>query len=268
MKSRTIALAIAGMAAACPMVAQAQISASIGFDYAEGKYGTPDKTSSVTIPVSIKYESGPWTFRASLPYMSTNGTFSRDQGTTTIDCRRSGSECTTTTTTTTTVAKRTEAGMGDLTLGVFRNIVETKGGLLVDLGVKAKLATADEKKTLITTGENDYSVQADVFQSLTRDFSLLGTLGIMKKGDTDTLDYRDPVFVSLGASLALGGGGSVGAAWDFRQKTTPNGDPISEVSLYYTAKFSADRKLNLYVLTGLADGSPDFGGGIVFSQRF
>jgi hypothetical protein len=272
MKPRIIALAIASLAVACPWTVQSQTSASIGIEYSEGKYGSADKTSSITVPVSIKHEAGAWTFKASIPYMWSEGAFSRDAGVPSDCLRRSGTEiddeCVAAAGGGGAGGKERQSGIGDLTLGVFRNVVETKGGLLIDLGVKAKLATADKKKTLLTSGENDYAVQIDLMQSLNRDLSLLGTLGFLKKGDTPTVDYSDPIFGSLGASLALGGGGSVGVAWDFREKTTALGDPISEVSLFYTTKLGADRKLNVYVLTGLSDGSPDMGGGVVFTQRF
>lgn len=39
----------------------------------------------------------------------------------------------------------------------------SKSGIGLDLGGKIKFATADSKKCLLTTGETDYSVQADLY---------------------------------------------------------------------------------------------------------
>lgn len=261
----------AALATAClfvPPSASAQeppplTTVSIGLDYAEGDYGTPEKTATISMPVAIKHENGRWTFRASIPYVWTEGTFSREAG---VPLDVSGRQDATQVQVTTT--KQEQSGVGDLTLGVFYNVLETRSGLLVDTGVKAKLATADKANTLITSGESDYSVQVDVLQSLSRSFSVFGTLGWTKKGDSATINYQDPLYGSLGGSLSFGEAGTLGAAWDFREKTTAAGDPVSEVTAFYTFRLPGNRRLQVYVVEGLSDGSPDSGIGAVLSQRF
>ncbi|HET6720800.1 MAG TPA: hypothetical protein VFH22_14195, partial [Rhodocyclaceae bacterium] len=59
-----------------------------------------------------------------------------------------------------------------------------------------------------------------------------------------------------------------GAAWDYRQKVVTNGDPISELSVFYSYRFDPHNKVQFYVVKGLADGSPDFGGGAVLSHSY
>src|SRR5258705_1572146 len=44
-----------------------------GFDYTTGKYGTSEKTEILYVPLSGKYETGPWTFRAVVPYIRITG---------------------------------------------------------------------------------------------------------------------------------------------------------------------------------------------------
>lgn len=276
MKQRLISLAVAGAAVALSAPTHSQTTVGIGIDYAEGKYGTDQKTTATSVPVSIKYETGRWTFKAGIPITTAEGTFSREAG---VELRGDGTIDDNGGDeggggggggggTTTTVATKRESGLGDLTLGAFYNVLETKSGLLVDVGAKAKIATADKAKTLITNGENDYSVQVDVLQSVGRSVAVFASLGYTKRGDSATVDYRDPLYGSLGGSLSVGTGGSLGAAWDFREKVTKNGDPISEVSVFYSVKLGGDRKFQVYAVTGLSDGSPDAGGGVVFSQRF
>lgn len=157
------------------------------------------------------------------------------------------------------------SGPGDLTVGVFRHVLNADVGL--DVGVKAKFATADRDKELITSGENDYSLQADAWRASGR-LLLFASLGYTRKGDPPGGEFRDPLYGSLGLSTSLPGRNSVGLAWDFRERVTAGGEPISEVTLFYTRRLDASDRLQFYALHGLADGSPDLGGGVVFSRAY
>jgi hypothetical protein len=230
-------------------------TASVGVDYSQGDYGSDETTRTLALPVTVKHHTADWLFRATLPYVWAEGTFSRDLG---VDISNNPLVAT---------DKRTEAGPGDLTVGVFHHLVNSQRGLAADVGVKVKFATADKSKELLTSGKNDYSLQADVFQPWRR-FSLFATLGYTRKGDPEGVDYHDPFYGSLGSSMSLAGRDSLGIVWDFRQRVTPRGDPISELTLFYTHHLSATDKLQVYGLQGLADGSPDLGGGLVFSRAY
>lgn len=267
MTDKKTAVLFAVLAVAVPVAAQdakGRTTVGVGFDYAEGRYGTPDKTTSVSLPVSIKHERGPWTLRASLPYVWTEGTFSRETG---VDLSGNG-DPEDGPAPGTVVVKQKQSGPGDLTLGASYNFLETRDGLYLDAGFKAKIATADKADTLITSGENDYSLQLDAFRQLGRTAAVFATLGLTKKGDSATIDYRDPIYGTLGGSLNFGAAGTLGAAWDFREKTAAGGDPVSEVSLFYSFRLDAERRLQVYVVGGLSDGSPDSVVGAVLSQRF
>ena len=231
------------------MSAESTTSISLGADYTSGKYGDTETTESASFPLSLKHETGAWTFRASLPFVMTEGVFARDQGGTT----KSG--------------LRNEKGIGDLSLGVSYNLINLPNGTGVDIGAKAKIATADKANTLISSGENDYSGQIDVFRSFTRS-SVFATLGYTQKGTPSGVTYTNPLYVTLGASLMAAPGHTLGMAWDFRQKLTSAGDPVSEVSAFYSLKLSPTKKMQLYGIRGLSDASPDFGGGVVLTSIF
>lgn len=228
---------------------------SVGIDLSQGDYGGEETTRTLALPVTIKYDTAAWLLRATLPYVWAEGTFSRDLGVDVSDDPLGATE------------KRTEAGLGDLTIGAFHHLLDTPDGLALDLGVKAKLATADKDKELITSGKNDYSLQADAFRSWRR-VLLFATLGYTRKGDPQGIDYRNPFYGSLGFSMPLTGRNSLGVAWDFRQKVTSRGDPISELTLFYNQRLNATDRLQFYALQGLVDGSPDLGGGVVFSRTY
>ena len=265
MKKHASSLLLISTLCATPVLSEtaSRTTVGLGMDYTSGHYGSTQLTESLTLPISIKHENGPWSLKASLPWVSTTGTFSRDAGVT--ECHKSGTVCTTTTTT--TQQSTTESGMGDLTLSAFRNLVDTPDGFLFDAGLKAKLATADKTKTLISSGENDYSIQGDFAQSIGKSGSLISSVGWTKKGDTATSNFLNPLYGTFGASVSFDAG-TLGATWDFRQKTTKKGQPVSEVSLFYSARLSVSRRLQIYVLKGLAEGSPDQGGGLAWSNRF
>lgn len=237
-------------------------SVSVGVDVASGDYGTPETTDTYSLPVSIKHETGPWTLRASIPFVHVEGNFSRDQGAAVDDrgnlvdddlpVASSG---------------RSQSGIGDLVVAAHYTLINNPDGYSFDVGGKAKLATADKDKTLITSGENDYSVQVDFYRSLPS-VALFATLGYTIKGEPAGVSYKDPVYGSLGFSVPLGTGKSLGAAWDYRQKVLTNGDPINELSGFFGMKFDPHNKMQVYVVYGLSDGSPDYGGGVVLTHTY
>jgi hypothetical protein len=227
-------------------LANAATSMSLGVDYASGDYGGADTNGTLSVPISLKHTAGAWTLRASLPYVRTE--INRD------DPRNPA-------------VKRTESGIGDLTVGASYALIDNPDGYSFDIGGKTKLATSDKAKTLITTGENDYSLMVDVFRSFTN-MAVFGTLGYSVKGEPAGVRYKSPFFSSLGVSMPLKSGHTLGAAWDYRQALTNTGDPISELTAFYSMKISPTNKMQFYGVVGLSDGSPDLGGGIVLTHTY
>ena len=222
---------------------------SVGVDYSEGKYGEPVKSRTTTVPLVIKHETGPFTFKANIPWVTATGT------------RSGGGDRA-------TLIKQTESGLGDVTLSGFYTAYTNNTAMFgIDIGGKIKFATADKSKTLLTTGENDYSLQGDVYKSF-GPTTLFGTLGWTKKGDPDFVDFRDPWYTTLGVSYRVGAATALGASYDYRQKVTSRGDPVSEASLFLTHKFTKQLKMQAYLVGGFSDASPDFGAGAVISAGF
>ena len=48
-------------------------SLGIGVDYSSGDYGSDTTTKILSVPLSAKYETGDWTFKASLPWLRVQG---------------------------------------------------------------------------------------------------------------------------------------------------------------------------------------------------
>ncbi len=306
--TRLIALSLA----CAPAAAFSQVSVSTGAEFTSGKYGDPEKTDSWTVPIGVKYEAGPWTFRLVVPWVHIKGTANRETGETiaslvnastasqfirgdgTNECLVSGNGqpednppagCPTASTSTTsstpivTRAAQTQSGLGDVTASAFVTVLDpAKSVVGLDLGSKIKLATADRDKCLITTGENDYSGQADFYQTFGK-FSPYLSVGWTRKGDPELRDatctklggrinFRNPWYAGIGFSYKFTDATSAGLSYDFRNKLLPGSDPVSEASLFVAQKLTPNLKLQIYGIAGFSDISPDWGLGATVGYTF
>ena len=256
MNSRVRLLALAA-ALAVPAMATAAgtLSMSIGLDYSSGEYGGEDSTDTWVVPLIGKYESGPLTLKLSLPYIRTTGPgdvvgIGGDH----VPAPGAADET------------RTESGIGDLVATAGYAVLDGSNGYLLDVIGKVKLQTADEDKGL-GTGETDFAVQLDGATSL-GSTTLFGTLGWKKYGDPSGIDYKDPIYASLGAGYRLNPATTVGGSYDWREKVTSSGDEISEVTLFVSYKLDPQWKLQGYLIKGFSDASPDIGGGAIVTHMY
>ncbi len=230
-------------------MAQSRTSVGVGLDYAEGDYGESQTSTTWQVPVTVRHETGPLMLKLNLPYVRSSGVAAAGGD------RRSATD-------------ETQSGLGDITASAMYNVLYDKSaGFGVDAGGKIKFATADDSKELLTTGENDYSLQLDAFKAIA-DTTLFGTLGWTKKGDPAGVDFRNPWFASVGFSNKLSDANSWGASYDYRQKLTSGGDPISEAMLFVAHRYSKEWRMQAYALAGFSDASPDFGLGAFVGYDF
>lgn len=246
---RNYARTFAGTLLCVALPGAAQTTVSLNLDYAEGKYGETTKSRSWTMPLIVKQQFGDFAFKLNMPYVWATGTAA------------SGGDRF-------SVARQSQEGFGDVVASVTYDLFSHKAsGLEVDIGAKAKFATAEKRNDLITTGKNDYSLLAGALAPF-GNTTAFATLGWTKKGDPAGVDYRDPWFTSIGFSHRLNQALSVGAMYDFRQKVTAHGDPVSEATLFVERKFSGQYKLQGYLVRGFSHSSPDIGAGATLSFRF
>lgn len=240
-------LAVLGLAVCTPVAAQTTVSLNV--DYAEGKYGDTEKSTSWTIPLIIKQQIGDFGLKLYLPYVRATGT------------AISGGDRF-------TLTKQTQEGFGDAVLTLTYDFVgNAASGLVIGVGSKTKLPTADKENDLLTTGKIDQSLLLDVLYPL-GESSAFAVVGRTKKGDPDGVDYRDPWFSTLGFSHRLSDAVNLGAMYDYRQKLTASGDPVSEATLFVERKFAERYKLQGYLVRGFSDASPEAGAGLTLSTRF
>jgi len=239
---------------AAPVLAQASgLRVTTGIDYTSGDYGTGRSGWTLTVPVMVKYETGPVTLRVTVPYVRTKGC-NRDVG----FCSAQGDV--------------TQSGLGDTVVSGFYNLLDPRAAAIgVDVGLKLKLVTADRSKDLITTGNNDYSLQADAYKTYER-VTLFGTIGWTLKGDIrardsvnadrfETFDPKDPWYASAGGTYRLTDATRVGLAYDWRERLFSGSKPISEATVFVSHKLTRNWRLQGYGLTGFSRTSPDWGLG-------
>ncbi|AIL63674.1 hypothetical protein [Pseudomonas alkylphenolica] len=246
----TLTLFTGLLASICVPAVADTFSTAIGLDYSSGDYGTETTSEIWYVPVVGKYETGPMTYKVTVPWLRiTNPEVGPDGDPLPGGCRD------------------VESGLGDTVASAGYALLDgSEGGVLVDLIGKVKFPTADEDQCL-GTGETDYSAQVD----LARTFGPVtgfATLGWKKFGDPPDSDFDDPVFASLGFATPVAVRTTAGASYDWRQKVVSTGSQIQELTLFVTHKLNQQWKVQLYAVKGFSDASPDAEGGLMVFHAF
>lgn len=228
-------------------LADGNFTVKTGIDYTSGKYGTNTRTEITAIPFIGTYETGNWTFKASIPYVRITGSDNVIAGVGAVGR------------TTTTV--RTDTGLGDLTTAAtYSFMIDPKSQFGVDVTGKVKWGTANSDRGL-GTGENDFWILVDPYTKL-GNVTYFGGIGYGMLGSSDTLKLKDVVSANAGFSYKLDQQASVGAMLDYRSRSTDTGFAQREVTGFYSRKLGGGYKLQAYATKGFADGSPDWGAGM------
>jgi len=231
-------------------------SVAVGAEYSTGKFGGTETTDTLYIPVVVRYETGPWVLKATVPWLRITG-----------PGNVIGAGADRVVVPGVTAARRTESGLGDIVLSGFYNVLdERKGGLGLDVGAKVKLPTADDQKGL-GTGELDYAAQMDFFKPFDAT-TLFGSIGYRVYGDPAGTTLKDVFYTSIGASYRMSSQQSVGVAYDYRPAIVDGGGKVSEATLFWSNRLSPQWKLQVYGVVGFADASPDAGIGALLERRF
>ncbi len=225
---------------------------STGLDYTSGKYGSQTRTETWVIPLSLKYRTDDWYVRAATSFQHMLG-----DGNVTADGDPLGGSGNST----------SVSGMGDLMLGaaytLFDDATRPVG---LDIGGKIKFGTASTSKSL-GTGEDDYALFAEIYKSLGRWAPYLN-LGYKWKCDPDGIEYRNVWFGSVGTQYRMTSTLSAGGSYDWQQAVTASGARVSEAVLFLNIKVNTENRMNLYVVGGFSEGSPDWGSGVMYSHLF
>lgn len=229
-----------------------------GMDYSIGKYGGSESTEIWYVPVTAKFESGASTFKLTLPYLRITAPIGGNLiG---IDSQGhpiyGGSG-----------TRETHEGQGDAVASYIHGLFEHPvKGFLLDLGAKAKLATADAAKGL-GTGKNDYTAMADLYY-LAGAWTPFLSLTYRVTGAPAGSNLKNVWGGTLGLGYRQSSANSLGLMWDTRQASTASGVASSEATAYWVRKFGGGTKLQAYAVKGFSDGSPGWGLGAMFGKTF
>lgn len=268
MKTKSLALAsIAALAASVNASADAGSSVSVGFDYSSGKYGTDTTTQIWSVPFTYGYQSDRWLFKLIVPYIHVSGSGNVIPGLGGTDNGnphgrgRNGSGVPTTDT------AGSASGLGDVVASATYTLVPDKAtGFGLDLTGKVKFGTADEDQGL-GSGQNDYTVALDAYHGLGA-WTVFGGASYVMLGDSAFLQLDDVFGANVGASYKIDEVSSWGAEYDYRQKVSDTSGTRSELTAFYNHKVGDNAKLQAYLLSGLSNGSPDWGGGLSLKYGF
>lgn len=250
---RRMAAFCAGVALACAAQAQeSPLTLGAGLHYSSGDYGTGSTTRITALAATARYETGPWVYRATVPYLRIDGESAVIPG---VGPVRGAS------------SRRTESGLGDIVLGAtYAAYYDPATTLGLDLTGKLKLATADEAKGL-GTGEHDVVFLVELYRTFER-VTGFGGIGYHVLGDAPGQPLDNAWSANLGASYKLDERDSAGLSLDGRQRVVPGGARQRELTGFFTRKLDRFWKAQAYALIGLADGSPDWGFGLSAARPF
>lgn len=229
------------------------LSLETGAHYNTGNYGTAIPTRIKSVPLTIGYESLPWTLKLTIPYISISGADNVIAGLGSLP--------------NTTPLTRTASGLGDIvaaaTYNIYNNGISRLG---IDLTAKIKLGTGDRERGL-GTGKNDYGTQVDLYQNTDR-WTFFGSLGYSIMGSSELIPLADVFNAGIGATYALGAANIAGLMFDYRQKESPTNPSQRELTVFLTHKIDKTWKTQTYLLKGFSDGSPEWGGGLSVTYVF
>ncbi|MFO7594314.1 MAG: hypothetical protein R6X15_09765 [Pseudomonadota bacterium] len=260
MKRFALTAVAAALTLILPAVSQAGFSLTSGAEYTRGDYGTDTDTSIWYVPFTMGYAGENSFFSVTVPYVYVDGS---TEVTGVRSTQLPGMGGAKQDTTTTTIEERTDDGLGDIQLRAsYQLLGETANRPWLGVTGKVKLGTADEDKYL-GTGENDYSVQLDMAKG-----PVDGYIGYLVLGDTDTNDYDNAFFGAVGYTISAKRNWKVRPEFYAEQEVLNDVDPVREFSVTFSTPLESNRRVNLYLIKGLSDSSPDWGAGVMVTTSF
>ncbi|MNM36659.1 hypothetical protein D3C81_473740 [compost metagenome] len=240
-----------------------------GFDYSSGDYGSDTTTEIVSVPVTANWRYGNFNARVSVPWwrvsgdpnvlpeigdVNNNNPLGRGRLPLIGGAGQPSAEN----------QRGTASGLGDVVAAMAWTVpLGASSGL--DLGVNAKIATADEDKGL-GTGSNDYGATLDAY----RDFDgtlLFGGIGRTKLGSAEYIALKEHVdSVNLGLSQRLGKG-RIGAMVEQRSASTHDREDRRDATVFY-ARGTNSGRVQFHASRGFTDGGSKWGAGVSISTGF
>ncbi|MFZ5497096.1 MAG: hypothetical protein ACOZE5_17390 [Verrucomicrobiota bacterium] len=222
-----------------------------GFDFSRGHYSLATATDVLSVPLTLGYERGPWTFEVRIPWMRIEGPATVVSGGGASPVRPTAAA---------------ESGVGDTLLSGTYRLGGNPGGLNTAATIRAKLPTASESRGL-GTGEADFSGQFDFHRSFGA-VTPFASVGYAALGDSSLYQLEDGPYASGGAHFRASDSTVFTAAFNWRHRYFAGGEHGRDALLAVTYDLGPRWRVLLYGLKGFSDASPDHGGGLSATCRF
>ncbi len=232
------------------------LNIAVGAEYTSGKYGSATSTDVWLYPVTATYQHGNSSFSLIVPYMRISGpsnVIGAVGNKFQMNMMNTG----------TNVTQRTTAGLGDVVFAATQTLyADQQSGWTFDVAGNIKFGTASTTNGL-GTGKNDYSLQGD-FAKTFESVDMFGTLGWRKMGNTDGITFKNHWFTTDGAGYSVSQTTRVGLAYNFRQRVIDGTSNFSDLLAFTNYSVSDQTRIQMYLLKGYTDNSPDrgFGGSL------
>lgn len=241
---------------------------SLGVNYSTGDYDSlVGTTDVVSVPVSLRYRSGGFSFKLSVPYVHVNGPGSlldtpqgggSDGGDGDADDASELDDGV-------ALAMQSRGGIGDVAVTATYSL-PLGSNFYIDANGRIKLPTASTVKRL-GSGEVDYSGGLELgYDDGAMGYYISGRRRFI--GNSATSNRRDVWGLATGFSASASPWLRLGADYGWSQSTRASGGTISEVTGWASFRLSRAVRLQVYAATGLSAASANFASGATASLRF
>lgn len=254
--------------------ANPQFSLGVGVDYARGDFGTDSTSTYTTIPVILDWYPGErFSLELTVPFLnqstSNTGYAATGGGVAAAQAYNGGGRGMNNAGTSVAVSgSEDQSGLGDITLEPAYNVL-LDGEASPQLGLTCylKFPTADEDKGL-GTGSFDWGPGLTLSKWLGDWQPFLEARYIFQGASREETGARDYLLAEAG--LGYGWSEELYAALLARAGSTSFDGMTAplELRLKTVWGFGESVSTELYLLKGISDGSPEFGGGLAFFAAF
>ncbi|MCI0517099.1 MAG: transporter [Woeseiaceae bacterium] len=231
---------LAALVPAGSAVAQGSLRVDASVEYTSGDYGGTTDYNDIYVPLTLTYALRRVDLRLTVPYLEAE-----------------------------TSAGSTASGLGDVIAGItiYDLWRSADGSMALDLTGKIKFGTADETEGL-GSGENDYSLQTGLYKALPNGNGLSTGVGYRTRGDTAVIDLENVWFAYIGGLHAFSYRMRGGIFFDYREASIAGNEAVQELSAFISRRMDNRWAVQVFLLKGLSDTSPDWGGGFSVGSRF
>lgn len=255
MKTLIVATGLAMLLAA---PAGAQVTASVGADYASGRYGASQEVRSASSTFGLRVKRKRVTVFAALPVVQVDA-----PGNVVAPGGPLGLPLFIDPTKPATRVKR--SGLGDAVVGASVQVIPPhRHHLALALTGNAKLPTASAARGL-GTGKADYSIVAEA--AVPGKVTPFAAVGHSFVGQPDGYALRDVTSARGGVALGIGKASEVSVSYNYASRASDQVADRQEIGAGLDTALSQRLSLGVQGSAGVSKGAPDVGAGVRLGLR-